>query len=538
MNTKPFVHIPLNHLFITIVMIVEALGNATDNVGDKLIKEVFDGYQNDVRPVCSPYPYTLYADLGIAIRQLIELNNPEQKLSTSIWFRTRWHDCRLTWELSRYQNLSRVIVPMTRMWVPDLTLYENSESKLGEKDEYYVSVTYTGQIEFNMPAVVKSMCKLNVAMFPFDYQTCFLTLGSWMYTIQEVNLTARKDNPVDMSSYIPHGEWTLYRLDFVDRVLLGYDGFGYAQVLFTLHLHRKSLFYIVNLILPGIIVKSLAIIGFLLPPESGEKLNLEITVLLSLLVFQLVILNSMPNSSKHLPVIAIYFLMSMILTALSCVGTVLVLNIHFNKHTTPLPKFFRKIVSGYLGRVFRLSLLMIETEEKLQRLQMEYKQRQHQLKPLSESKSIPTYGFLQNGSETCRNGTDRWNPQVRFCKRGESEDDAIYGFVGYNNPVSAISRHQTYSVSPQAGFGRTSFFSLNVPDHNSLEPEAEEDANVAVSREILAHLESKSRSGTKKQINELVETEWKLFAVFLDRFFMFLFLGMGVITALAVFTNM
>ncbi|GFS05198.1 neuronal acetylcholine receptor subunit alpha-7 [Elysia marginata] len=92
-----------------------------------------------------------------------------------------------------------------------------------------------------------------------------------------------------------------------EQALPAYDGMGYAQVVFTIHLQRKSLFHIVNLILPSVIVKSLAIIGFLLPPESGEKLNLEITVLLSLLVFQLVILNSMPNSSKHLPVIGARF---------------------------------------------------------------------------------------------------------------------------------------------------------------------------------------------------------------------------------------
>ncbi|GFS05206.1 neuronal acetylcholine receptor subunit alpha-5 [Elysia marginata] len=114
--------IQFNHLFIAAVLIIKVLGS--DNLGDRLMKDVFDGYQQDVRPLCDPYPYTVTPDLGIAIRQLIELNNPEQKLTTSIWFRTRWKDCRLLWNVSDYQNLSRIIVPIDRIWIPDLTLYE------------------------------------------------------------------------------------------------------------------------------------------------------------------------------------------------------------------------------------------------------------------------------------------------------------------------------------------------------------------------------------------------------------------------------
>jgi hypothetical protein len=41
-----------------------------------------------------------------------------------------------------------------------------------------------------------------------------------------------------------------------------------------------------------------AVLGFLLPPASGEKVNLEITVLLSLAVFQLIVLELMPPSGN------------------------------------------------------------------------------------------------------------------------------------------------------------------------------------------------------------------------------------------------
>ena len=46
-----------------------------------------------------------------------------------------------------------------------------------------------------------------------------------------------------------------------------------------------------------------ASLGFILPVESGEKVSLEITVLLSLAVFMLVVTDTMPPSSNNFPIL-------------------------------------------------------------------------------------------------------------------------------------------------------------------------------------------------------------------------------------------
>lgn len=43
--------------------------------------------------------------------------------------------------------------------------------------------------------------------------------------------------------------------------------------------------------------------GFLLPPESGEKVSLEVTVLLSQAVFLLVISDFLPPSADNFPIL-------------------------------------------------------------------------------------------------------------------------------------------------------------------------------------------------------------------------------------------
>lgn len=50
----------------------------------------------------------------------------------------------------------------------------------------------------------------------------------------------------------------------------------YVDAIFTVHIQRRTLFYLVNLIVPGIMVSSMTLLGFTLPHECGEKLTLGI----------------------------------------------------------------------------------------------------------------------------------------------------------------------------------------------------------------------------------------------------------------------
>jgi hypothetical protein len=50
----------------------------------------------------------------------------------------------------------------------------------------------------------------------------------------------------------------------------------------------------------------LTLLVFCLPPESGEKIALGITVLLAFSVFMLAIAESMPETSEYIPLISKY----------------------------------------------------------------------------------------------------------------------------------------------------------------------------------------------------------------------------------------
>lgn len=51
----------------------------------------------------------------------------------------------------------------------------------------------------------------------------------------------------------------------------------------------------------------MSVLGFTLPPDSGEKIGLEITTLLSIIMFSQIITGIIPESSLSVPKIGMLF---------------------------------------------------------------------------------------------------------------------------------------------------------------------------------------------------------------------------------------
>merc|ERR1711994_1096053 len=79
----------------------------------------------------------------------------------------------------------------------------------------------------------------------------------------------------DISSFIPNGEWDLIAVPG-NRHEVFYDCCPepYVDITFTIHIRRRTLYYFFNLIVPCVLISSMALLGFTLPPDSGEKLTL------------------------------------------------------------------------------------------------------------------------------------------------------------------------------------------------------------------------------------------------------------------------
>jgi nicotinic acetylcholine receptor len=76
--------------------------------------------------------------------------------------------------------------------------------------------------------------------------------------------------------------------------------------MFTLHIRRRTLYYIFNLVFPCVLISFMSVLGFTLPPDSGEKIGLEIITLLSIIMFSQFFMGIIPESSLSVPKIGTY----------------------------------------------------------------------------------------------------------------------------------------------------------------------------------------------------------------------------------------
>ena len=104
-----------------------------------------------------------------------------------------------------------------------------------------------------------------------------------------------------------NGEWDLVGMPIRQNNIFYHDyQLTYMDVTFYLVIRRKVLYYLYNLILPCICMLALSSAAFMLPPESGEKISLSITSLLSMTFFLTFVAESTPAQSLVIPLLSEY----------------------------------------------------------------------------------------------------------------------------------------------------------------------------------------------------------------------------------------
>ena len=188
-----------------------------------------------------------------------------------------------------------------------------SASDIMYKREHFklvkVSVNNYGVINWAPGGQSHSTCPVDVYLYPFDAQKCRLIFANWIYTQDQVNLSyGAQTNAEILDSYQENGEWhvTDISVERRNKVFECCPDDQYPMIIYTIHLRRKTLHYVINLLLPLIILSSMTLIIFNVPLEAGEKLSVGITLLLSYFVFLLMISESLPSTSTTVPLIRKY----------------------------------------------------------------------------------------------------------------------------------------------------------------------------------------------------------------------------------------
>nr|XP_006812267.1 PREDICTED: neuronal acetylcholine receptor subunit alpha-9-like [Saccoglossus kowalevskii] len=268
----------------------------------------------------------------------------------SIGVLLEWVDEYLQWDADKYGDIDHFKIPSNRLWMPDVTLYDNADDRY---EDYKVNqicvINSDGFINWAAPVIFKTYCKIDVRRFPFDKQECPLKFGPWQHDGTEVEVTGIGNSSVFRSD----GQWDITEMEIQNNVEYYPDspGIPYTDATFIIHMSRRPFFYVFNLVMPCVLIAVFTMISFFLPADSGEKVSFGITVLLSLTVFLLLVAESMPPTSD-VPVIGQYTAATMIMVSFSVTMSILTLHVHHQgPNCRPLPRWVQRYILGYLARL-------------------------------------------------------------------------------------------------------------------------------------------------------------------------------------------
>ncbi|XP_036176547.1 acetylcholine receptor subunit delta isoform X2 [Myotis myotis] len=266
------------------------------NEEERLIRYLFKekGYNKELRPVAHKED-SVDVSLALTLSNLISLKEVEETLTTNVWMEHGWTDSRLQWDVKDFGNISVLRLPPDMLWLPEIVLENNSLK----------------------------------------------------YTAKEITLSLKQEEEdgrsypvewiiIDPEGFTENGEWEIVhrpaRINMDPSAPL--DSPNHQDITFYLIIRRKPLFYIINILVPCVLISFMINLVFYLPADCGEKTSMAISVLLAQSVFLLLISKRLPATSIAIPLIGKFLLFGMILVAMVVVICVIVLNIHFRTPST------------------------------------------------------------------------------------------------------------------------------------------------------------------------------------------------------------
>ncbi|XP_068140463.1 neuronal acetylcholine receptor subunit alpha-7 isoform X2 [Drosophila tropicalis] len=342
-------------LFAVLIFLVIIKESCQGPHEKRLLNHLLSTYNTLERPVANESE-PLEVKFGLTLQQIIDVDEKNQILTTNAWLNLEWTDYNLRWNETEYGGVKDLRITPNKLWKPDVLMYNSADEGFDGTYHTNIVVKHNGSCLYVPPGIFKSTCKIDITWFPFDDQHCEMKFGSWTYDGNQLDLVLNSEDGGDLSDFITNGEWYLLAMPGKkNTIVYACCPEPYVDITFTIQIRRRTLYYFFNLIVPCVLISSMALLGFTLPPDSGEKLTLGVTILLSLTVFLNLVAETLPQVSDAIPLLGTYFNCIMFMVASSVVLTVVVLNYH---HRTAdiheMPPWIKSVFLQWLPWILRM----------------------------------------------------------------------------------------------------------------------------------------------------------------------------------------
>ncbi|KAJ8032453.1 Neuronal acetylcholine receptor subunit beta-3 [Holothuria leucospilota] len=382
-------------------------------------------YSSKERPVINSKD-TVRVGMKLQFYAMLDLNERDQVLTTASWMTLVWKDERLSWNPSDFGGENVVVLSLDEIWTPKIFLGNSIATdalSIISADRGSILLTSEGVANLGAPLVQSTQCEMTIMYFPFDAQVCRFEFYAENQYQEKMDLFTL---PSSQSSSLNSSEWNFFHLDH-QNVTIVYPYLindvpwsNYSLALFCVYLERDPIYFIKTLITPSTFLCLMTFLTFLLPPDSGERISLSVSMVLGLTVFQIIVADILPISSKETAIISSYLTANFALACLTVPFSLININIAFGDSRIIILKypFLRRLSLEYLPRICALPTYNAKKKQVSESLHWDHRRNQ-------DGKAEAT--ILENGQENDNERQNKTTNHDNISSRDKVK--AIYVFL-------------------------------------------------------------------------------------------------------------
>ncbi|KAM9832033.1 5-hydroxytryptamine receptor 3C-like [Neosynchiropus ocellatus] len=277
------------------------------------------------RPV-TDHTHVTEVQLDILLYAILAVVEKSQLFVPLLWATMMWNNEYISWDPAQFCGITRFTVAENLLWKPDLFIFEMTQ-KEDSPLAPFVMISHDGTVTSDRPIKVISTCEMDIYKFPFDTQTCNITIGSNQHTRDQLRLVPFSNTSLatqfSRQMMRTQGEWEFIQLS-VERTNVSLLELEWEQLIYSFTVKRRPLLHVINFLVPILFFLCLDLSSYLISELRGEKLGFKVTVLLAISVLLLILNDILPSMSNKTPLIATYCITSFALMLLSLLVTIVV----------------------------------------------------------------------------------------------------------------------------------------------------------------------------------------------------------------------
>ncbi|CAC5383345.1 CHRNG [Mytilus coruscus] len=270
-------------------------------------------------------------NMSLSLTGFVELNEAEGKLVTTGYIDIQWSDELLTWSPEDYGGIWQIFVPQNLIWRPDLSLENEIEDLTSLGSEHILArIFYNGTVHWLPYQLFETNCFIDLTNYPYDTQNCHFKFLVWSRNKEDVRLYLDSDQNVIEDGFDRHGIWDISKTS-IETVKKESES---HVVIIGLIFQRRPAFYVINLIVPLVLLALLNKFTFVVP-VGGDRIGYTVTAWLSYVVYLTLIATEFSTRLDSVPVLSIY------LTIQIVSGTLIVILTLYQSRLAANPKEFK-----------------------------------------------------------------------------------------------------------------------------------------------------------------------------------------------------